>query len=334
MKPTLSARTFKIHLRRHQVFNRDIDDTFIVNELGIDPADLEDDDNRIPLRCVYTLINYTANKENDLILGLRYAKGQYQGFLKSAESFNKVATSLPDFVEILSRYMCLSTEIGSLSWHLEENGNSFSVRFNLVDPEFTTYHQVDGALMMLRESITANFSIHPALVALGHACPQGMEDTYKDYFQADTLFDQPNHQLVYKDVSSLLPSADEFENTIEDFGPMELAKHKHQPTGFGDSVSFLVERLLIRGEPSRETIAKLLCLSVRTLQRRLSQENTTYQELLDQTRKRLAQQYLNNPNATHTDIALWLGYSEASQYYQAFKRWFGCSAKEFNNTRS
>lgn len=334
MEPTISVRTFKLHLARHQLLDRQIDDAFIQEVLGVSLEALVDDEERIPLRCVYALIHHTAQKEQDVILGLRYSRGQHANFNKSTNTLTKAAFSLPDYIDILSRYLCLSTEIASLSWRHPQNSHELEIRFNPVDPDYITYHQVDGAMVMLREAISEKFHIKPVYIALRHKCPAGQEEHYEEYLQCNVRFNQPDNIIVYEDETCLKPSIDFHRaDTVSFFGPIEKAKHQQQPTHFKDSVEFLIERSLIRGEPSREAIAKLLFLSVRTLQRRLSQENVTYQTLLDNTRKRLAQHYLKNPSVTHTEIALWLGYSEASQYYKAFKRWFGQTAKEFNVNR-
>ncbi|MBV1882765.1 MAG: AraC family transcriptional regulator [Pseudomonadales bacterium] len=334
MKPTVSVRTFKLHLARHQFLNGQIDEVFIQETLSIEPENLLNDDDRIPLSCVYALINYTAQVEQDPILGLRYSKGQYASFIQSAQSLKKAAFSLPDYINIISRYLCLSTEIGSFSWYQTENRYEILIQFNPVDPDHITYHQVDGAMMMLKEAIFAKFRLEPRHISFKHTCPADQERTYSEYFECEVRFNQPQNSIAYKDEACLTPNDQIYPiEMVNTFALLEKARHQQQPTSLSNSVVFLIERSLIRGEPSRENIAKILFLSVRTLQRRLSQENTTYQALLEKTRKRLTQQFLANPNVTHTDIALWLGYSEASQYYQAFKRWYGHSAKDHNPTQ-
>ena len=59
------------------------------------------------------------------------------------------------------------------------------------------------------------------------------------------------------------------------------------------------------------------------LRRRLVEENTSYQQLLDRTRQDLAQQYLQHTTLTPKEIGYLLGYSSVSNFRRAFKSWTG-----------
>jgi AraC-like DNA-binding protein len=86
-----------------------------------------------------------------------------------------------------------------------------------------------------------------------------------------------------------------------------------------------VEKLLSSGKAKKQTIAKVLALSVRTLSRRLADEGTTYEEVVDQLRRTLALQYLKDPGMSISQIAWLLGYEGSSSFTHAFKRWTGRS---------
>ncbi|MGR4869717.1 AraC family transcriptional regulator [Variovorax sp. LARHSF232] len=75
--------------------------------------------------------------------------------------------------------------------------------------------------------------------------------------------------------------------------------------------------------PTAEAMAKRLGHSVRTLHRRLADESTTYQEIVDQVRRSLAIEYLQGTAMTVEEIAERVGFSEASNFRKAFKRWTG-----------
>ena len=72
-------------------------------------------------------------------------------------------------------------------------------------------------------------------------------------------------------------------------------------------------------------IAQDLNLTQRTLQRKLSEASTSFQQVLDQTRHELAKDYLSQHQLSLADIAFLLGYQEQSAFNHAFKGWFGIS---------
>lgn len=80
--------------------------------------------------------------------------------------------------------------------------------------------------------------------------------------------------------------------------------------------------------PSAEQIAADLCISSRTLVRRLSQRSTSFRELLEQVRRRDAMQLLRDPTLTVEDIASRLGYSSGANFTRAFKSWAGITPRE------
>lgn len=77
--------------------------------------------------------------------------------------------------------------------------------------------------------------------------------------------------------------------------------------------------------PSQDDIAKTLGMSISTLGRRLAKEGTTYKQLLVDIRKRLAEQYLDDPKLSLSEIAFALGYSDQAAFTNAYKSWTGHS---------
>lgn len=75
--------------------------------------------------------------------------------------------------------------------------------------------------------------------------------------------------------------------------------------------------------PDIELLAQHLSISSRTLRRKLLMEGTSYQQLLDGVRHRLATDYLSTTKLNTEDVAASLGFSDAANFRQAFKRWTG-----------
>ena len=77
-----------------------------------------------------------------------------------------------------------------------------------------------------------------------------------------------------------------------------------------------------------------MCMSSRTLQRKLSDLGWTYRSLLMSVRYELSLRYLEDTAKTMTDITFLLGFSEQSAFTRAFKRWHGKSPTEYRGTRA
>lgn len=87
-----------------------------------------------------------------------------------------------------------------------------------------------------------------------------------------------------------------------------------------------VRRLFLEqqsGFPSLEVTARLLHLTPRTLHRRLVDEGTSYREVLEDVRHRLAIEHLKVERFTLEEIAYTLGYTDFANFRRAFKRWEG-----------
>lgn len=83
--------------------------------------------------------------------------------------------------------------------------------------------------------------------------------------------------------------------------------------------------LLLDGKNSGDHLAKKLSLHRRTLNRRLKDQGTTFQQILDEVRFEVARQLLGNTEMPIPDIATALCYSEVSAFTHAFRRWTGTS---------
>lgn len=85
--------------------------------------------------------------------------------------------------------------------------------------------------------------------------------------------------------------------------------------------------------PDIEMVAEKLDLSVRTLRRRLAEENTSFQDVLDDVRFALATQYLAETRLPLQEISTLLGYSDPGNFTHSFKRWSGKAPSTFRLER-
>jgi AraC-like DNA-binding protein len=70
-------------------------------------------------------------------------------------------------------------------------------------------------------------------------------------------------------------------------------------------------------------------MSVRSLQRRLTDEDLSWKALLEKTRRTLVERHLALPGTTITQLAFMLGFSDVSAFSRAFKKWYGVSPTQF-----
>lgn len=100
-----------------------------------------------------------------------------------------------------------------------------------------------------------------------------------------------------------------------------------------DSVSARVRsaltELLPGGASGIDDVAAKLGMTRRTLQRKLAEENTTFQKQLNSTREVLAIHYISNTDMTANDIAYLLGYLELNSFLRAFTAWTGKTVTQY-----
>ena len=96
--------------------------------------------------------------------------------------------------------------------------------------------------------------------------------------------------------------------------------------------SALVE-LLPAGKTTVSDVARKLCMSRRTLQRKLTDERTTFQQQLNSTRLLLAQNYLRDSDRTNDDIAFLLGYEDTTSFLRAFSAWTGQTVSDYKSNQ-
>jgi AraC-like DNA-binding protein len=90
-----------------------------------------------------------------------------------------------------------------------------------------------------------------------------------------------------------------------------------------DRVRACLLEMLASGHYSMANIASKLAVSNRTLQRRLREEGTTFQKVLDELREELARHYLSTTDYTSVEISFLLGYEEPNSFFRAFRAWTG-----------
>jgi AraC-like DNA-binding protein len=103
-----------------------------------------------------------------------------------------------------------------------------------------------------------------------------------------------------------------------------------------DSLANELRHLLLSSPgnlPDAATAAAKMRLGERTLRRRLADEGTTFQAILDEVRCRIATDYLVSTHLSTQEIAELLGFSEATNFRRAFLRWTQRSPTSYRKQR-
>jgi AraC-like DNA-binding protein len=88
-----------------------------------------------------------------------------------------------------------------------------------------------------------------------------------------------------------------------------------------EHVRELISKALAGGAPGIDSVAHELTMSPRTLSHRLEQENTSFKQLVEEMRQRLALRYVAWSDLPLSEIAFLLGFSQSAAFHRAFKRW-------------
>ncbi len=99
-------------------------------------------------------------------------------------------------------------------------------------------------------------------------------------------------------------------------------------------VRSVLARLLHEGEPELTLVATRLQLHPRTLQRRLSESDTSFRTELETVRRQLAETYLRDARLSIADVAQLLGYSEHSAFTRGFRQWTGSPPQSWRDSHT
>jgi AraC-like DNA-binding protein len=103
----------------------------------------------------------------------------------------------------------------------------------------------------------------------------------------------------------------------------EELKQETGDENFVERVRLAIQQKLTGQRPTIEDIADALHVSPRTLQRRLQEEGSSFQRVLEEARHQLARHYLNNSALELNEAAYLLGYEDGNSFVRAFRTWEG-----------
>ncbi|MEM0929782.1 MAG: AraC family transcriptional regulator ligand-binding domain-containing protein [Pseudomonadota bacterium] len=179
-----------------------------------------------------------------------------------------------------------------------------------------------------KEVSTTPFS--PLAVYFKHA-PRGDVSVYESHFGCPVHFDSGRDALLVSKESIDTPNklGDE---TIAQFFDRHLEQELAAAVddgGLEQQVRRAIANVLSEGVPTLSLIATELGIGARTLQRRLSDQGYSFQNVVDMARKDLAQRLLRETEYTLAEVAFLTGFAEQSGFTRAFKRWAGQTPRSY-----
>jgi AraC-like DNA-binding protein len=148
-----------------------------------------------------------------------------------------------------------------------------------------------------------------------------------EFFGCPVRFNAARDVLVFSGEALQTPFASHHPEMLALMTPgLDAALQARSTT---DSSAQQVRNLLVKSmggkRPSVDRVASELRVSARTLQRRLEDEGTSYQKLLDEVRQQTARQLLAATDLDAGEIAFVLGFEELNSFSRAFQGWEGTS---------
>ncbi len=299
-------------------------------QLGLDFQALDDPDARFTQDSMTRLWTLAVEVSGNPAIGLNMAR------VVRPASFHVVgyalmsSRTLAEGFERLVRYQRIIAESADLSFKLlpEGYGLILTVHGDHIPPTRQSAEASLACALSLCGWLTGR-TLQPRKVLIQGSEPLDLTP-YRQAFHAPLVFNADYDALIFEraDMEVPLPTANEAMAALHDRFAGEYL------TRFAESrvthqARQVLCRLLPQGEPKREAVAQALHLSQRTLQRRLQDEGTSFQALLDDTRRELAEQYLAQPRMTLLEAAYLLGFADPSNFFRAFRRWFDTTPGEY-----
>jgi AraC-like DNA-binding protein len=160
----------------------------------------------------------------------------------------------------------------------------------------------------------------PSQVHVSYRRPTQAE-SYARFFRAPVLFDQPRHAVFFP--ASALDAARQgselmLDRFLRDY--MDGLESREQRP-FVSQVRRVIEQLLATGRCSVVRVAEVFAMHRVTLHRHLREHGTTYEALLDDARRAMAERLLDETDLPVGEIAAALGYGAPASFVRAFRRW-------------
>ena len=308
----------------------------VLRAVGLDPALQADPERRIPYAKYVAMGAYAAERTGDDCFGLHVAEGAAPQMFDLLGYAGMASLTVGDALDRMVRYYEIWSDGGA--YGLRTEGARVHLTYAVRDPlvrECRHECEMSFATPVTLCRRMTGVRLVPEEIGFHHPPPaDGAE--YERIFRAPVLFNRPINEMVFDRSYLELPltGGDPGLAAVLDRHADILLAELPKPGRLADRVRTLLgDGLQGVGSPteavSLEKVARRLGMTGRTLQRRLKEEGASYKGILDDLRRRAAMRDLGNSRMAVGEIAYRLGFSDASAFNRAFKRWTGRMPKEY-----
>ncbi|HEY6081078.1 MAG TPA: AraC family transcriptional regulator ligand-binding domain-containing protein [Polyangiaceae bacterium] len=172
-------------------------------------------------------------------------------------------------------------------------------------------------------------AVRPKRVEL--ARPEAARALFEAHFGCPVQLAAARNTLVFEQSALARPFVTHNPDLLAIVAPQlesELAEQLAKAS-FRERVKATLKRSLAGQRPELRVVARELGLSSRTLQRRLTDEHATFQQLIAEARRELARHYLQHSSLELNETAYLLGFEDANSFFRAFQQWEGTTPGEW-----
>jgi AraC-like DNA-binding protein len=314
--------------------SRGCDSNKLLKQAGLDPALLRDPNGRYPVSKMTRLWRLAVEQTGDPCLGLKAAAFIQPATFHGLGLAVLASQSVLDALQRSARYSRIVSNAADVVIEETPRGVREIIRFRddiEIAPE--SVDMIMASTKSFGQMMTGG-AVVPIEVRMQRPAPAGAAvREFNKFFGVPIQFGAPeNSVLIDKELAYRpLPMGNPGLARQNDEVVMEYLK-RFDGARVSEKVRAEMISRLPAGEPARGDVAGALNLSEKTLQRRLKDEDTSYQEILDDTRRDLAQQYLRDARVSVCEVTFRLGFSDQSSFTRAFKRWTGRAPGRFRET--
>lgn len=304
----------------------------LMQECGINPALVTDPNERFSLDRVDAFYNMVAEVIPDPSFGLRCEQFWHPTQMGALGYAWMTSDTLRDALERLVRFRKILNDDAHLD--LRETSDSLSLVVQRSSEKTIPAFSVDGAMAILLAMVQSNAgkTFHPQSLTITHPKPKDTGLFYS-LFQCPITFGAKFNSFTISSADADAPRSCSNAQLaqLHDQLLIKCIAKLDKDDIIGRTKVSIIDKMP-SGNISDTIVARSLRMSERTLQRRLSENSTTFNKLLNEIRKELASKYILDSKLSLSAISFMLGFADISSFSHAFKRWTGQSPSAFRQT--